>query len=264
MKIATWNVNSVRARCERVYQWLKQQRPDILCLQETKCVDGAFPNREFELLGYKSVFYGQKSYNGVAILSPHPIEDVFYGFVNEDPSADPGEDEQARLIAATIQGVRVVSAYVPNGTRVGSANFDYKLDWMDRLRDAYLADHFDPGDDLILCGDFNVAPTDEDVWAPDLWSNSIICHDDVRSRFERILDFGFTETFRSLHPEQQGAYTWWDYTRGSVQQNKGVRIDFILATDSMQARLEETWIDLEERKQKKPSDHAPLVATFTT
>lgn len=260
MKIATWNVNSVRARCERVYQWLKTHQPDILCLQETKCVDGAFPNREFELLGYKSVFYGQKSYNGVAILSPHEIEDTFVGFVNEDP--DRGEDEQARLIAATIKGVRVISAYVPNGTKVGSKNWNYKLDWMDRLRDNYLAELFDPADDLLLCGDFNVAPTDEDVWAPDLWSNSIICHDDVRSRLERILEFGFTDTYHQHHPDKKGAYTWWDYTTGSLKKNKGVRIDFILATDSMRQRCSETWIDLEERGQKKPSDHAPLVAIF--
>lgn len=259
MKVVTWNVNSVRARCERVYQWIKRHQPDVVCLQETKCVDGAYPRREFELLGYSSIFHGQKSYNGVAILSPHPIHDVFKGFVD----LGEGEDPQARLIAGTIQGVRIISAYVPNGGRVGTTPFDYKLAWLERLRAQYLDVHHDPAEDLLLCGDFNVAPEDEDVWDADFWRDSIICHEDARAALERVTSFGLHDTFRQHHPDKTRAFSWWDYTPSSLKLNRGVRIDFVLATESMRQRCTHASIDLEEREQEKPSDHAPVLATFS-
>lgn len=258
MKVVTWNVNSVRARIDRVYQWIKQHRPDVVCLQETKCADGAFPRREFELLGYRAVFHGQKTYNGVAILSPHAIEDTSRGFAD----GGPGEDEQARLIAATVCGVRVISAYVPNGKRVGSAHFDYKLRWLERLRDEYLDARHSPDEPLLLCGDFNVAPTDEDVWSPTHWRDTILTDPGVRRAFERVRDFGLADTFRQHHPEAEGAFSWWDYRRGSFTKNLGVRIDFVLATAPMAARCVGASIDREERAGRKPSDHAPVLALF--
>lgn len=259
MRVVTWNVNSVRARIDRVYSWLKRNQPDVVCLQEVKTTRNSYPYRELELAGYRSVVHGQKTYNGVAILSRHPIEDVQRGWT-------PGEDEdtdEARLIAATIQGVRIVSAYIPNGHRPGTEKFVYKLGWLERLRDSYLPDGFDPDAPLLVCGDFNVAPHDLDVHDPALWENTTICHPQVRMRMQRVLDFGLTDTFRHLHPEEPGAFTWWDYRNQALENNLGVRIDFILATDPMLARLERAWTDRDERAGQKPSDHAPVLAEFS-
>lgn len=257
MQITTWNVNSIRARLDRAYNWIKTNRPDILCVQETKVVDGAFPFREFELLGYKSVFYGQKSYNGVAILSPHPIEDVFYGFTNKGED----EDEQARLIAAKIKGVHVVNVYVPNGTEVGSKAFDYKLAWLERLRDEYLKQRYHTSDQLVVCGDFNIAPADRDVWSVPRWRDSIITHDKVRDAYQHLLNFGLTDVFRE-HDHSEDAYTWWAYRGGALAKNRGVRIDMHLCTPSLAERCTHVEIDTDERSGEKPSDHAPLIAKF--
>lgn len=259
MKIATWNLNSIRARIDALYYWLKAERPDVVCVQESKCMDHLFPWKELELLGYKSVYHGQKSYNGVAILSPHPLTDVYKGFVD----GGPGEDPQARLIAATVQGVRVICAYVPNGHAVGSDKFRYKLEWLERLRAQYLDVHHDPSHDVLLCGDFNVAPRDEDVWDEEMWSHSILNHPHVLRAFTRVLDFGFTDAHTHLHPDLCDQFSWWDYSREGFSRNRGVRIDFVLATPSMLARCERVRIDIEERGKTKPSDHAPVIATFT-
>ena len=258
MKVVTWNVNSVRARIDRVYQWIQQHRPDVLCLQETKCVDGAFPRREFELLGYQAVVHGQKTYNGVAILSPHELEDPLVGF----EGGGPGEDDQARLVAATVCGVRVLSAYVPNGKRVGDPAFRYKLGWFARLR-GYLEARHAPDEPLLVCGDFNVAPTDADVWSPERWAGTILCHDKVRAAFDELRGFGLIDTFRHHHPAREGAFSWWDYRGRSLAENRGARIDFVLATSPMRARCARARIDREERAGPKPSDHAPVIATFT-
>lgn len=258
MKIATWNVNSVRARIDGVYGWVRHNRPDVLCLQETKCVDGQFPVREFELLGYRAVYYGQKSYNGVAILSPHAIETPHRGFVD----GGAGEDVEARLISATVCGVRVLCAYVPNGHEVGSAKYAYKLKWLERLRREALDARHSADELLAVCGDFNVAPDDRDVWDARLWRGSILCHEQVRGAYEEVVAFGLVDTWRALNPDAPSAFTWWDYRAGSLTDDLGVRIDMVLATEALAARCSKVAVDREERARDKPSDHAPVVAHF--
>lgn len=278
MKVATWNLNSIRARIDALYTWLEAEQPDVVCIQESKCVDHLFPWRELELIGYQSVFHGQKSYNGVAILSPHPITDVHKGFFTTPSSstpvvqpppvegelfAAPAPREQARLIAGTVKGVRIISAYVPNGHAVGSDKFRYKLDWLERLRRDYLDVHHKPTQDILLCGDFNVAPRPEDVWDEGVWRDSIINHPDVLDAYERVLDFGFTDTFTHLDPMAHSQFSWWDYSREGFAKNRGVRIDLILATASILTQCTQVHIDVEERGKPKPSDHAPVIANFT-
>lgn len=259
MKVATWNVNSIRARLDNLYAWLKQHEPDVVCIQESKCMDHLFPWKELELLRYRAVYHGQARYNGVAILSRHPIEDVHKGFTGGE---GPDEDPQARLIAATILGTRIISAYVPNGSQVNSPHFAYKLSWLARLRDDYLDAFHTPDAPLLLCGDFNIAPTDQDVWDAALWKDSIITHEDARGAFEHVLDFGLQDTFRHLHPDATNTFSWWDYSKQGFAQNRGVRIDGILATPTMIERCISVEIDTEERGRTRPSDHAPVLATF--
>ena len=259
MRAVTWNVNSVRARLDGVYHWLKSKRPDVVCLQETKCADGVFPRRELELAGYHAVIHGQKTYNGVAILARRglAIEDVRIGW---------GEgitgDGQARLIAATVEGVRFVCAYVPNGQAVGSAKWSHKLTWLERMRAGYLDTFEDPDTPILLCGDFNVARRDEDVHDLDIWSNSILTHRKVRQALENVLDFGFVDLGLELDPEGAPGFTWWDYRRGSFERDRGVRIDYHFATAPLAERARKVWVDREEREKKKPSDHAPVWVEF--
>lgn len=260
MKIATWNVNSIRARLDNLYAWLKHHEPDVVCIQESKCMDHLFPWKELELLRYRAVYHGQSRYNGVAILSRHPIEHVYKGFVDGAPT---GQDPQARLIAATVLDTRILSAYVPNGSEVGSKHFDYKLRWLRRLRDDYLDRLHTPEQPLLLCGDFNIAPSDLDVWNAALWKDSIITHEDARRAFEHVLDFGLHDTFRHLHPEVTDAFSWWDYSKQGFAENRGVRIDSIYATRPLLERCTSVTIDTEERARSKPSDHAPILATFS-
>jgi exodeoxyribonuclease-3 len=254
VKLATWNVNSVRARIERVLAWLSTHKPDIVCLQELKCEEQLLPTLELHALGYHGVYHCQKTYNGVAILSRAPISDVTLGL-------DDGEDDpQTRLIAGTIDGVRVISAYFPNGDTVGSDKFLYKLKWMARLR-AYLDKRHSADEALVLCGDFNVAPEARDVHDPLAWERTVLFHPDARQALERVRGFGFTDVFRQHHTDG-GAYSWWDYRMLGFPKNRGLRIDHIFATESMAARSNGSWIDREERKGKQPSDHAPVLATF--
>ena len=259
MHVVTWNVNSVRARIERVHAWLKAHRPDIVCLQEIKCLDRLFPQRELELLGYHCATYGQKTYNGVAILSAHPIHDIRRGF--HDLGQDE-QDDQARLIAASIQGVDVVCAYVPNGQRVGSEAWDYKIAWLEKLRAQILDQRYDPHAPLLVCGDFNVAPEDRDMWNPRSWHDSIVSHPQARAAYHDVLAFGLHDTTRALLPDQEALYTWWDYRRDSLAKNRGLRIDMILATQPLLDRCQRVAIDREERTRTRPSDHAPVQAWF--
>ncbi|MHB8419484.1 MAG: exodeoxyribonuclease III [Myxococcales bacterium] len=251
MKLATWNVNSVRAREERVRAWLDANRPDVLCLQETKVEDGAFPLAAFQPQGYHVLTHGQRTYNGVAILSRAEPKDVLRG-------ADlPGGDPQARLLAATLDGVRVVSAYAPNGHAVGSEKFAYKLEWFRRLR-ALLDERFARGEPLALVGDFNVAPEPRDVYDPEELAQDVLFHPDARAALAQITDFGLVDAFRALHPEP-GLYSWWDYRQLAFPKNRGARIDHVLATPVLAARLRSAVIDREQRKGKQPSDHVPVV-----
>ena len=251
MKLATWNVNSIRAREERLVRWLGANRPDVLCLQELKVTDDAFPLLPLQALGYHAAVHGQKTYNGVAILSRAEPSEVERGF------GDGGDDSQARLVSARVDGLRVVSAYVPNGAEVGSDKWAYKLEWLRRLR-AWLDRRFRPGDALALCGDFNVAPEPRDVCDPAAWEASVLFHPEARRALESVRQWGFVDAFR-LHHEAAGFYSWWDYRMLAFPKNQGLRIDHVFLSGPAAATCRAALIDRNERKGKQPSDHAPVI-----
>jgi exodeoxyribonuclease-3 len=255
MKVATWNVNSIRARRQHVLDWLDAAQPDVLCLQELKVAEKDFPFEEVRACGYEAEVYGQKTYNGVAILSRLPLANVVRGFEHDE------DDDQARLIRAEASGVTVLSAYFPNGGEVGSDKFDYKLRWIARLRDALEA-QFDPKrDQLALCGDFNVAPHDDDIGRPADWRSSVLACDAVREALEDLASFGLVDVFRPFHPEG-GVFSWWDYRGRGFERNNGLRIDHVFATPPLASRTIGAIVDREERRKKSPSDHAPVVVEF--
>jgi exodeoxyribonuclease-3 len=254
MKIATWNVNSIRARHERLLRWVEKAQPDVVCLQELKATDDVFPYESIRRAGYYAAAHGQKTYNGVAILSRLEPANVEKGM------GDDAGDREARLISADVLGVRVISAYFPNGQTVNSDKYAYKLGWMRRLQD-YIQKRFDRSDRLVLCGDFNVARDDQDVANPSRWAETVLCHREARDGLERIREWGFTDVFRQHHPDG-GVYSWWDYRMLAFPRNDGLRIDHIFATEAMAKRCISAEIDRAERKGEKPSDHAPVVASF--
>ncbi len=254
VKLVTWNVNSIRQRLERLLALLERHAPDVVCLQETKVVDADFPAEALRAAGYASVFVGQKSYNGVAILAKSEPGDVACGF------RDGGDDGQARLLAATISNVRVICAYVPNGQSVGSEKYGYKLEWLERMR-KLLEREADPAQALALVGDFNVAPADADVHDPEAWRGQVLCSDAERAALRRVLDWGLVDGFRARYPERV-AFTWWDYRELGFPKNRGLRIDHVLLTQPLVAKLEDVVIDREERKGKGASDHAPVLAVL--
>ena len=254
MKVATWNVNSIRARLERLTAFLERHDPDVVCLQETKVVDDSFPTAALRELGYVSTVAGQKTYNGVAILSKTAPEDVVRGF------QDGGDDSQARLVAGTLDGVRCISVYVPNGRTVGSEAYAYKLEWLQRLRDLLAKEH-DASAELFVTGDFNVAPADIDVHDPEAWRDQVLCSDPERKGFGELEAWGLVDGFRDLYPERV-AYTWWDYRRLGFPKNRGMRIDHVMLTRPLLERCSAIEIDREERKGKGASDHAPVIASF--
>ena len=252
MKVATWNVNSIRARRQHVVDWLDAAQPDVLCLQELKVTDADFPYDDIRDCGYEAAVYGQKTYNGVAILSRHPITDVVQGFGDDE------DDPQARLISAEVNGVTVVSAYFPNGSEVGSDKYEYKLRWMARLRKT-LARRFDPTtDQLALCGDFNVAPWDDDIGRLGEWRSSVLACDPVRDALNQVADFGLRDVVRPFHPTG-GVFSWWDYRGRGFERGNGLRIDHIYCTPQLAERTIGAVVDREERGRKSPSDHAPVV-----
>ena len=257
MKIAAWNVNSIRARQGRLLGWLQRIQPDVVCLQEIKVADEAFPYEAFQAAGYHATVYGQKTYNGVAILSRTTPSEIERGL------ADGEDDSQARLLRVEIEGIQVISAYVPNGEAVGSEKYAYKLDWMRRLR-AYLEQRFTPSALLALCGDFNVARDERDAARPDAWTDTVLFHRQSRDAMEHLLAWGLVDVFRRRHPEG-GLYSWWDYRRLAFPKNDGLRLDYILATEPLAAGCTSAEIDRQQRKggnADKPSDHAPVLATF--
>jgi exodeoxyribonuclease-3 len=252
--LATWNVNSVKARLERLLRFLERRRPDVLCLQELKVEDDQFPLEALEQAGYRAAVHGQKAYNGVAILSREEPRDVLRGM-------DDGEnDPQARLIAATVRDVRVLCAYVPNGQAPGTPAFAYKLRWLERLR-RYLEQRCDPKALLVLCGDFNVAPDDRDVYDPLAWKDQVLCHPEERKALAAIVDWGLADLVRRHHPGG-GLFTWWDYRMLAFPRNHGLRIDHVFATLPLARRCAAAEVDRQERKGEKPSDHAPVLVTF--
>jgi exodeoxyribonuclease-3 len=254
MRLATWNVNSLRARLEIVLEWLKKDGPEVVCLQETKATDDVFPVEALTDVGYQAVFTGQKTYNGVAILSRLPLAEVMTSL----PEA-PGEDEK-RFIAAAVQGVRVINVYVPNGQEVTSPKFDYKLAWLECLR-TFLATTYTSEDALVLCGDLNIAPEARDVYDAAKLEGKILFHPKERAAFARLLDWGFHDALR-LHYEEGGLYSWWDYRAAAFRRNLGLRIDHILVTPPLATRCTEVTLERELRRLPKPSDHIPVVVTL--
>jgi exodeoxyribonuclease III len=254
MKIAAWNVNSIRARLDRLVEWLKSAQPDVVCLQELKCTDAEFPREAVLAAGYHAAVHGQKTYNGVAILARTPPQDVVSGL------SDGVEDTHARVIAATVDGVRVVSVYAPNGQQVDSPAYVYKLEFYARLR-RYLDTRHKADEPLALCGDWNVAPEDIDVWDPAMWEGQTLFTPKEKAAWRELCAFGLTDTFRSLHPAEK-KFSWWDYRMLAFPKNQGVRIDHVLATEPLVRRLAAADVDRDARKGKQPSDHAPVWAEF--
>ena len=254
MKIATWNVNSIVARLPLVTRWLQKESPDILCLQETKCSDDKFPLLELKATGYECALFGQQSYNGVAIISRTGCGKVTRGFPEDDSTS------HARLLAVEVGGLQLIDVYIPNGQVVGSEKYQFKLNWMRRLREL-LDQNYDPKSEVLLCGDFNVAPDERDVHNPLLWQNRILFSEPERAALRHIKEWGFTDTFR-LHTEGGGHYSWWDYRAGGFRRNLGLRIDHIWVSTPLAQKNTKTWIDKETRAWERPSDHAPVVAEF--
>ena len=251
MKIATFNVNSIKARLPRVLEWLKEAGPDVALLQEIKVVDEGFPAMEIEDLGYNVEVHGQKTYNGVAILSKRPIEDVTRGLPGDD------SDEQARYIEAVTGGIRVASVYLPNGNPVASDKFPYKLAWFDRLIDR-AKELLTYEECVVLGGDYNVCPTDDDVYDPKGWAEDALCRAESRARFRTLVNLGYTDAFRALH-KGPGFYTFWDYQAGAWPKDHGLRIDHHLLSPQAADRLKSCEIDRTPRSKEKSSDHTPLI-----
>lgn len=255
MKVATWNVNSLRARLEHVTSWLQRRQPDVLCMQETKVEDEHFPHEELARLGYTVIKAGQKSYNGVAIASRLPLTDTRVGLIGASPADD------KRVISAIVDGVRVICIYAPNGKAVGSEAFAQKLVWFRQLRT--LLDELPRADHgTLLCGDFNIAPEERDVYDPDLFRGQLHFHPDEHAALHHLLAHGLTDLFR-LHDVSGKQYSWWDYRAGSFRRNLGLRIDYILGSAGPAERCRGVLIDKEERAQPKPSDHCPVIADFS-
>lgn len=249
MKIATWNVNSVKARKERLLAWLDRHSPDVLCLQELKTEAPGFPLDEVRSAGWHAALHGQKTYNGVAILARQEPAAIATGF------GDGGDESQARLIAATVGGLRVASVYVPNGQTVGSEKWAYKLDWLRRLADWVGRQGGAP---LVVCGDLNIAPEERDVANPESWADSVLCHPEARGAFSALLAAGLVDAFRLRRPEE-GLFSWWDYRMLGFPRNDGLRIDHVLVAAALASRCTAAAIDRDERKGKLPSDHAPVI-----
>lgn len=254
MKVATFNVNSLRARLPIVLQWMAKNQPDVLCLQETKVQDEDFPTDEIDKTGYKCVFKGEKSYNGVATFSKSPITKMESGFRNEP-------QDQARLIKAEINGIVIVNTYVPQGVSPDSDKFQYKLEWFERLH-AFFKNHFKPSDPVILLGDLNIAPDPKDIYDPDALWGHVCFHPEVQKALDKVLQWGFVDVFR-LHCSEAGQYTFWDYRLpNSFKRNLGWRLDHIMVTKPLAEKCTACYIDKEPRTADRPSDHTPIISEF--
>jgi exodeoxyribonuclease-3 len=254
LKIISWNVNSVNSRLERAIKLMERHQPDVLCLQELKCTEDKFPFEPFQKLGYECAIFGQKTYNGVAVLSREKPLEVFRNF------EDGIEDPQARFLCCRFDKFSVASVYVPNGQAVGTPSYDYKLAWLSRLR-TFLDHRFTAKDRVVLGGDFNVALENRDVHDPEAWRGGILFSEPEIAAVKRVMEFGLTDTFR-MHHAESGVYSWWDYRQLAFPLNRGLRIDYLFASPAMAERCIATGIDKAERKGEKPSDHAPCIAEF--
>ena len=255
MKIATWNINGINSRIGLVLDWCKNEQPDVLCLQETKCVDERFPHRKFRAIGLEHAeFTGEKAYNGVAIISKFPLSSLNKKLPDDDEAAP------KRFIAANLNGVSIVNVYVPHGTLLGSEKFDYKLNWVRRLR-KYFDKNFAPNDKVLLCGDLNVAPHELDVWKPSLWANKLHFTKPEREAILDLKRWGFVDLFRQMNDERK-EFSWWDYFHHSFEKDRGLRIDHIWTSPALAENCSDCWIDKHPRGLEKPSDHAPVLAEF--
>jgi exodeoxyribonuclease III len=253
VKIATWNINSLKVRLPQVLDWLAANAPDVLCLQETKLTDDNFPAQDLEAAGYHMVYAGEKTYNGVAVISRQPVTDI----VTDTPGL---EDPQRRILGATCNGIRVLNLYVVNGQEVGSDKYVWKLEWLSRVNryiDSQLREH----DHLVVLGDFNIAPEDRDVHDPEAWHEQILCSTPERAALKAMLTLGLVDTFR-LFEQEEKSFSWWDYRAGAFRRNMGLRIDLILASQSLASHCTACRIDKEPRRLERPSDHAPVIAEF--
>ncbi|MCM5680232.1 exodeoxyribonuclease III [Schlegelella sp. S2-27] len=253
MKLATWNVNSLAVRLPQLLDWLKLQQPDVVVLQETKLTDDKFPHEVLSEAGYHPQWFGQKTYNGVALLSREPARDIarnIFGF----------DDEQARVIAGTVGELRVIGAYFPNGQAPGSEKFAYKMQWLSALR-AWLHSELQCHPALVLMGDFNIAPEDRDVHDPAAWAGQIHCTDEEREHFRQLIGLGLHDAFR-LFEQPPKCWSWWDYRNLAFRKNQGLRIDHILVSEALKARVSACEIDKAPRKNERPSDHAPVMVTL--
>ncbi len=254
MKIATWNVNSINVRMPQLLGWLETADVDVACFQETKTIDEGFPTAALKDAGYDVVFMGQKAYNGVAIISKFPIEDVQKNFLDDDDEAP------KRLIAATIKGIRIVNTYIPNGSELGSDKFAFKLDWLQRLRRLF-DETCDSNKDVLLCGDFNVALDELDVWSVPAMQGKLHFSRPERAAVHYVKQWGFVDLFRKMNGAVQ-EFSWWDYRAGAWQRNHGLRIDHIWTSVSLADKCTGCWIDKGPRALTLPSDHAPVIAEF--
>ncbi len=254
MILATWNVNSVTVRLNHVLTFLDRVRPNVLCMQETKVIDDKFPRAEIEALGYVIEIFGEKSYNGVAIASDKPLQDVVRGFPTDEQEA------QKRLISGIYDGIRIIDVYIPNGGELGSDKYAFKLRWLEEL-ERHLRTAHDAGTPLVICGDFNVAPQDIDVFDPIALKGAVLMSEPERSALERIRAWGLEDVFRKHHPGRV-VYSWWDYRAGAFKKDQGLRIDHVWATQSLAVRSRSIYIDREMRRETQPSDHAPIIVEF--
>lgn len=251
MRIATWNVNSLKVRLPHLLDWLGRQAPDIVCLQELKLEDANFPHAQIEAAGYRCAVSGQKTYNGVAILARAPLADIQAGIPGFD-------DPQRRVVSATVEGARYVCAYVPNGQSVGSEKYEYKLKWFAAF-ERFLREELARHPRLAVLGDYNVAPEDRDVHDPKAWAGQILCSEPEREAFGRLLRLGLADSFR-LFDQPEKSFTWWDYRMNGFRRNLGLRIDHILVSAELASRCTKCAVDIEPRRLDRPSDHAPVVA----
>jgi exodeoxyribonuclease-3 len=254
MKIATWNVNSLNVRLGHVLEWLDIAKPDVLVLQEIKQITEKFPQQALNEAGYQALASGQKTYNGVAVISNSPALDQ----VTDFPGFD---DPQRRILAATIDGVRVINLYVPNGHSVGSEKYAYKLGWLAALR-GFLEDELETHERLVVLGDFNIAPDDRDVYDAEKWGEDILCSPAERDALARLRQLGLSDVFRNFEQPEK-AFSWWDYRAAGFRRNAGLRIDLILASEALSSACQASYIDREPRTWERPSDHTPVIAEFS-
>lgn len=250
MKIASWNVNSLRVRLPQVLDWLETTQPDVLGLQETKMTDDVFPVAQIREIGYEVVYAGQKTYNGVALISKSPVQEV----ITDIPGL---EDEQRRILGASVDGVRFLNLYVVNGKEVGSDKYEWKLYWLDKVCD-YIASQLVEHKQFVVMGDFNIAPADEDVHDPEAWHEKILCSSSERRILQRLFDMGLSDSFR-LFDQKEKSFSWWDYRAAGFRRNLGLRIDLVLISPRLSDKCQAASIDTAPRRLKRPSDHAPVI-----